>query len=95
MRYFPRPVERAVRFLDKLLADETQPRDIRLRCSELLLSCYGLVSLDPERTPRHNGLKALISARLELSGTDRTIADKLRKERRHEATKLKQELETL
>ena len=95
MRYFPRPVERAVRFLDKLLADESQPRDIRLRCSELLLSCYGLVSLDAERTPKHNGLKGLISARLDISNVDRSIAGKLRKERRCEAKKLRQELETL
>jgi len=95
MRHFPRPIERAVRFLDKTLADETQPRDIRLRCSELLLSCYELVSLDAERTPKHNGLKGLISARLDISNVDRTIADKLRKARRHEAAKLKQELETL
>lgn len=93
MRHFPRPIERAVRFLDKLLADETQPRDVRMRCAELLLASYGLVSLDAERTPKHNGLKRLMSARLELSAVDKGIARRVvREDRKAKAAKLKEEL---
>jgi hypothetical protein len=95
MRMFPRPVEIALRVLKKICEDPKTPVPMRLRCAELILSSYGLASLPPDRTPKHNGLKGLISARLDLSNVDRTIAGKLRKERRCEAEKLKQELETL
>ena len=91
-RRFPRPAERAVRFLDKLLSDETQPRDIRMRCAELVLASYGLVSLAEERRPRHGTLKGLVNARLDLSATDRTIAGQVRTRRKEQSQKLKEEL---
>jgi hypothetical protein len=90
-RRFPRPAERAVRFLDKLLSDETQPRDIRMRCAELVLASYGFVSLAEER-PRHGSLKAIVNARLDLSATDRTIAGQVRTRRKEQSQKLKEEL---
>jgi hypothetical protein len=91
MRLFPRPAERAVRFLDKLLADDTQPRDIRIRCSELILVCYGLVSLPDDRQP-HKGLKGVVNCRLDLSATDKKIAGRIREDRKKQAKKLREEL---
>jgi hypothetical protein len=96
-RRFPRPAERAVRFLDKLLADDTQPRDIRMRCAELVLASYGLAPLAEERQPRHRGLKALIDARLELSAVDKEIGGRVRAEqaKQRKERKLQREIEKL
>jgi len=91
-RRFPRPAERAVRFLDKLLSDETQPRDVRMRCAELVLSAFGLVTLTAEQKPRHGTLKGIVKARLDLSATDKTIAGQVRTRRKEQSQKLKKEL---
>jgi hypothetical protein len=93
-RTFPRNVEEVIRVLTGLCKDEKQPPAMRARCGELVLSAYGLVALSPEQKPRHQNLKQIQSA-LELSGTDRKIAGKVRAERREQITKLKQELKTL
>jgi hypothetical protein len=95
MRHFPRPIERAVRFLDRLLADDTQPRDVRMRCAELLLASYGLVSLSQDRRPRRKTLKGIVDARLDLFAVDKKIAGQVREDRKTQAAKLREELTKL
>jgi hypothetical protein len=81
--------------LQEICEDPKTPVPMKLRACELVLSAYQLVSLDAERAPRHNGLKGLISARLDLSATDRTISGQLRQDRKRQAEKLREELTKL
>jgi len=93
-RIFPRAAESAVRVLKAICDDPGQPVQMRARSAELILSAYNLVSLSPERASKHNGLRQIQGA-LELSGIDRKIAGQVRKERRKQSLKLKEELAKL
>jgi len=93
-RTFPRNIEAVVRVLTGLCKDEKQPPAMRARCGELVLASYGIVVLNPEQKPRHQGLRQLQGA-LELSGIDRKIAGQVRKERKNQSMKPKAELARL
>jgi hypothetical protein len=93
-RTFSRPVEVAVRVLRQICEDPKTPVLMRVRCAELILSAYGHASLRPEQVSKHNGLRQIQGA-LELSGIDRKIAGRARKERKDQSLKLKTELAKL
>ena len=95
MRRHPRPVEAAIRVLQEICEAPQTPVPMKLRACELVLSAYQLVSLDAERAPRHNGLKGLISARLDLSNVDRKLGGCIREDRKKQAAKLREELTKL